>query len=85
MSTKLSGGGITEAAVSSGITVNGQIIGDKQIPPDGVINTYFSRFGILHQALGVRLEVSTQDIAVFQDRKWIKIAWSEAASLKGTK
>lgn len=79
------GGGLTEAAVSSGITVNGQIIGDKQVPPDGVINTYFSRFGILHQTLGVKLEVSTQDISVFQDGKWIKIQWSEAVSLKGTK
>lgn len=69
----------------SGIVVNGQVIGDKKIPPDGVINTYFSRFGILHQALGVRLEVSTQDISVFQSGKWIKILWSEAASLKGTK
>ncbi|XP_075870501.1 inter-alpha-trypsin inhibitor heavy chain H3-like isoform X2 [Nelusetta ayraudi] len=67
----------------SGIVVNGQVIGDKKIPPNGVINTYFSRFGILHQALGVRLEVSTQDISVFQDGKWIKILWSEAASLKG--
>lgn len=82
---KQSWGGLTETAVSSGIVVNGQVIGDKKIPPNGVINTYFSRFGILHQALGVRLEVSTQDISVFQDGKWIKILWSEAASLKGTK
>lgn len=81
----LSGGGLTEASVSSGIMVNGQVIGDKQIPPNGVINTYFSRFGILHQALGVRMEVSTHDISVFQNGKWIKILWSEAASLKGTK
>uniref|UniRef100_A0A667YT57 Inter-alpha-trypsin inhibitor heavy chain 3 n=1 Tax=Myripristis murdjan TaxID=586833 RepID=A0A667YT57_9TELE len=31
---------------TSGILVNGQTIGDKKIPPDGKINTYFGRFGI---------------------------------------
>ncbi|XP_045931307.1 inter-alpha-trypsin inhibitor heavy chain H3-like isoform X1 [Micropterus dolomieu] len=67
----------------SGILVNGQIIGDKKIPPDGKINTYFWRFGIVHQTLGVRLEVSTQDISVFQDGKLVKLLWSDAASLKG--
>lgn len=80
---------VTEAHVAvfffSGILVNGQIIGDKKLPPDGVINTYFYRFGITHQTLGVRLEVSTEAISLFQDGKWIKLLWSEAASLKGPK
>ncbi|KAG7229604.1 hypothetical protein INR49_012643 [Caranx melampygus] len=67
----------------SGILVNGQIIGDKKIPPDGKINTYFWRFGIIHRTLGVRLEVSTQDISVFQDGQRIKLLWSDTASLKG--
>ncbi|XP_070759052.1 inter-alpha-trypsin inhibitor heavy chain H3-like [Enoplosus armatus] len=66
----------------SGILVNGQIIGDKKIPPDGKINTYFWRFGIVHQTLGVRLEVSTQDILVFQDGQRGKLLWSDVASLK---
>uniref|UniRef100_A0A4W6FCP5 Inter-alpha-trypsin inhibitor heavy chain H3 n=1 Tax=Lates calcarifer TaxID=8187 RepID=A0A4W6FCP5_LATCA len=57
----------------SGILVNGQIIGDKKIPPDGKINTYFWRFGIIHQTLGVRLEVSTREISVFQDGKRVKL------------
>uniref|UniRef100_A0A669ENZ8 Inter-alpha-trypsin inhibitor heavy chain H3 n=1 Tax=Oreochromis niloticus TaxID=8128 RepID=A0A669ENZ8_ORENI len=52
---------------NSGILVNGEIIGDKKTPPDGKINTYFWRFGIVHQTLGVRLEVSTEDISLFQD------------------
>uniref|UniRef100_A0A669F0Z6 Inter-alpha-trypsin inhibitor heavy chain H3 n=1 Tax=Oreochromis niloticus TaxID=8128 RepID=A0A669F0Z6_ORENI len=43
---------------NSGILVNGEIIGDKKTPPDGKINTYFWRFGIVHQTLGVRLEVT---------------------------
>uniref|UniRef100_A0A8D0D1G6 Inter-alpha-trypsin inhibitor heavy chain H3 n=1 Tax=Sander lucioperca TaxID=283035 RepID=A0A8D0D1G6_SANLU len=66
-----------------GILVNGQIIGDKKIAPDGKINTYFWRFGIIHQTLGVRLEVSTQDISVLQDGKWVKLLWSDTASVKG--
>ncbi|XP_027135467.1 inter-alpha-trypsin inhibitor heavy chain H3a [Larimichthys crocea] len=68
---------------NSGILVNGQIIGDKKIPPDGKINTYFWRFGIVHQTLGVRLEVDTQVISVFQDGKRFKLLWSDSASLKG--
>uniref|UniRef100_UPI003AAD0594 inter-alpha-trypsin inhibitor heavy chain H3-like isoform X1 n=2 Tax=Centroberyx gerrardi TaxID=166262 RepID=UPI003AAD0594 len=68
---------------TSGILVNGQIIGKKKVAPDGKINTYFGRFGIVHQTLGVRLEVTTQDISVSQDGKQVKLLWSDAASLKG--
>uniref|UniRef100_A0A8C7WC66 Inter-alpha-trypsin inhibitor heavy chain H3 n=1 Tax=Oncorhynchus mykiss TaxID=8022 RepID=A0A8C7WC66_ONCMY len=46
----------------AGILVNGQTIGDKKVAPDGKVNTYFGRFGIVHQGLGVRLEVTTHDI-----------------------
>ncbi|KAM4524043.1 inter-alpha-trypsin inhibitor heavy chain H3-like isoform 2-T5 [Odontesthes bonariensis] len=67
----------------SGILVNGQIIGDKKIPPNGRINTYFCRFGIVHQTLGFRLEVSTEDISVFQGGKQIKLLWSDTSSIKG--
>uniref|UniRef100_A0A667YZV4 Inter-alpha-trypsin inhibitor heavy chain H3 n=1 Tax=Myripristis murdjan TaxID=586833 RepID=A0A667YZV4_9TELE len=58
---------------TSGILVNGQTIGDKKIPPDGKINTYFGRFGIVHQSLGVRLDVTTKDILVSQDGKRVKM------------
>ncbi|XP_041638338.1 inter-alpha-trypsin inhibitor heavy chain H3-like [Cheilinus undulatus] len=69
--------------LKQGILVNGQIIGDKMLPPDGKINTYFWRFGIIHQTLGVRLMVSTQDISVFQDGQLVKLQWSDSSSLKG--
>uniref|UniRef100_A0A667YP02 Inter-alpha-trypsin inhibitor heavy chain H3 n=1 Tax=Myripristis murdjan TaxID=586833 RepID=A0A667YP02_9TELE len=59
--------------LTSGILVNGQTIGDKKIPPDGKINTYFGRFGIVHQSLGVRLDVTTKDILVSQDGKRVKM------------
>uniref|UniRef100_A0A4W5NR70 Inter-alpha-trypsin inhibitor heavy chain H3 n=1 Tax=Hucho hucho TaxID=62062 RepID=A0A4W5NR70_9TELE len=68
----------------TGILVNGQTIGDKKVAPDGKVNTYFGRFGIVHQGLGVRLEVTTRDITVSQDGKQAKLFWSDSASLKGT-
>lgn len=66
----------------SGFFVNGQIIGKKKLVPDGDINTYFGRLGITHQKLGVRLDVSTQDILVFHDGKQVKLVWSDTASIK---
>uniref|UniRef100_A0A096LWR8 Inter-alpha-trypsin inhibitor heavy chain H3 n=1 Tax=Poecilia formosa TaxID=48698 RepID=A0A096LWR8_POEFO len=67
----------------AGVFVNGQIIGDKKIPPDGKINTYFWRFGIVHQTLGVSLLVTTQYISVSQDGKDAKLLWTDTGSLKG--
>lgn len=68
----------------SGFVVNGQIIGKKKVVPDGKVNTYFGRLGIIHEKLGVRLDVSTEDISVFYDGKWVKLLWSDAASVKET-
>lgn len=68
----------------SGLLVNGQTIGDKKVAPDGKVNTYFGRFGIVHQKLGLRLEVTTQDITVSQDGKNVKLLWSDTATIKGT-
>lgn len=68
-----------------GFVVNGEITGKKKVFRDGNIHTYFGRFGITHQKLGVRLEVSTQDISVFHDGKQFKLLWSDAASIKETK
>ncbi|XP_071351222.1 inter-alpha-trypsin inhibitor heavy chain H3-like [Trachinotus anak] len=66
----------------SGFVVNGQIIGKKKVVPDGNVNTYFGRFGISHKKLGVRLEMSTQDISVLHDGKQVKLLWSDTASIK---
>uniref|UniRef100_A0A8C7ZFC1 Inter-alpha-trypsin inhibitor heavy chain H3 n=1 Tax=Oryzias sinensis TaxID=183150 RepID=A0A8C7ZFC1_9TELE len=66
--------------LESGILVNGEVIGDKQIPPDGKINTYFWRFGIIHKTLRVRLEVSTEEISVFQEEKLVKLLWSDTVT-----
>ena len=53
--------------------------------PGEKINTYFGRFGIVHPGLGLRLEVTTQDITVSQNSKQTKLLWSDTASVKGPK
>ncbi|CAL8338278.1 unnamed protein product [Lota lota] len=68
---------------SIGLLVNGQTIGDKMVAPDGKINTYFGRLGVVHQTLGVRLEVTTEYITLSQDRQQVKLLWSDQSSLKG--
>lgn len=70
---------------ATGFVVNGQFIGKKTLAPDGNTNTYFGSFGISHQKLGVRLEVSTQDISVLHDGKHVKLLWSDTTSINETK
>lgn len=71
--------------IFSGFVVNGEIVGKKKIHPDANVNTYFGRLGISHEKLGVRLEVSTQEITVLHEGNTVKLLWSDAASLKDTK
>ncbi|XP_035799325.2 inter-alpha-trypsin inhibitor heavy chain H3-like isoform X2 [Amphiprion ocellaris] len=68
----------------SGFVVNGQLIAKKRFLLNGKSNTYFGRFGITHQKLDVRLDVSTQDISVFHNGKQVTLQWSDTASLKET-
>ena len=69
----------------TGFLVNGEIVGKKKAALDGKTNTYFGRFGIIHRTLGVRLEVTTEDISVSQDGKCVKLLWSDTAALHGPK
>uniref|UniRef100_A0A8C4NTK8 Inter-alpha-trypsin inhibitor heavy chain H3 n=1 Tax=Dicentrarchus labrax TaxID=13489 RepID=A0A8C4NTK8_DICLA len=68
----------------SGFVVNGQIIGKKKVVQDANTNTYFGRLGIIHQKLGVRLEVSTQDISVFHDGKHVDFSLTKNCCLTVT-
>lgn len=68
----------------SGFKVNGQIIGKQTAAPASKTNTYFGRLGIVHQRLGVRLEVSTEDISVFHEGKQVKLLWSDTTSIRET-
>ena len=65
--------------------MNGETIGDKKVDPGSKVNTYFGRFGIVHQNLGIRLVVSTKEISVTQDSRMLKLQWSHTASVKGAK
>lgn len=69
--------------VFSGITVNGQIIGEKR-PVQGVkMHTYFGRFGIAVEQLGIRLMVSTKEISVSEKGKQTQFFWSTTRTVKG--
>ncbi|KAL7837185.1 hypothetical protein SRHO_G00268960 [Serrasalmus rhombeus] len=67
----------------TGTVVNGQTIGDKKVDPASKENTYFGRFGIIHEKFGIRLMVSTQEILVFEHGKQTKLFWSDNTSVKG--
>lgn len=75
----------SKLSLLSGFAVNGQIIGKKKVVQDGNTNTYFGRFGIVHQKLRLRLEVSTQEIFVFHEEKQIKLLWSDTDSVREMK
>lgn len=67
----------------SGFVVNGLIIGKKVAGDEGNMKTYFGQIGITHESLGVRIEVSPQDITVTQDGEQTQLLWSNATSVKG--
>ncbi|MBN3311838.1 ITIH3 inhibitor, partial [Atractosteus spatula] len=66
----------------TGITVNGQTIGDKKVVPSTKVNTYFGRFGIVSRSLGIKVDVTTQAIRVFHNGKEVVFSWSDTVSLK---
>jgi len=65
--------------------VNGQTIGDKKVIPGEKVNTYFGRFGIVHEKFGIRLTVSTKEISVSDEGKQAKFFWTDTATVKGPK
>ncbi|XP_051957376.1 inter-alpha-trypsin inhibitor heavy chain H3a [Xyrauchen texanus] len=67
----------------TGIVVNGQTIGDKKVIPGKKVNTYFGRFGIIHEMFGIRLMVSTKEISVSEAGKQAKFFWTDTATIKG--
>uniref|UniRef100_A0A9J8AR20 Inter-alpha-trypsin inhibitor heavy chain H3 n=1 Tax=Cyprinus carpio carpio TaxID=630221 RepID=A0A9J8AR20_CYPCA len=67
----------------TGIVVNGQTIGDKKVIPGNKMQTYFGRFGIVHEKFGIRLMVSTKEILVSEKGKQAKFFWTDTAKVKG--
>lgn len=66
----------------TGITVNGQTIGDKKIDPNKKLNTYFGRFGIVNEKLGLKLEVTTRSIEITSGKEKMAFTWSDTVSMK---
>ncbi|KAJ0023363.1 hypothetical protein NQD34_003262 [Periophthalmus magnuspinnatus] len=66
----------------SGFVVNGEIIGKNVAGDEANMKTYFGRFGITHSSLGIKLEVSTQSIAVTQDGERVHLLWSNTTRVK---
>ncbi|TSV54873.1 Inter-alpha-trypsin inhibitor heavy chain H3 [Bagarius yarrelli] len=67
----------------TGITVNGQTIGDKKTDPEHVMSSYFGSFGIVHAKFGLKLVVTTRDIMVSEKGKQAKFFWSDNTIIKG--
>ncbi|XP_051528127.1 inter-alpha-trypsin inhibitor heavy chain H3-like [Myxocyprinus asiaticus] len=67
----------------TGIVVNGQTIGDKKVILGKKVNTYFGRFGIVHEMFGIRLTVSTKEVSVSEAGKQAKFFWTDTATIKG--
>uniref|UniRef100_A0A8C6UJY6 Inter-alpha-trypsin inhibitor heavy chain H3 n=1 Tax=Neogobius melanostomus TaxID=47308 RepID=A0A8C6UJY6_9GOBI len=67
----------------SGFVVNGEIIGKTVAGDEAHMKTYFGRFGITHDSLGLRLEVSTQDIILTQDDgEHVRLLWSNTTTVQ---
>ncbi|KAI7795402.1 putative inter-alpha-trypsin inhibitor heavy chain H3-like, partial [Triplophysa rosa] len=67
----------------TGVTANGQIIGEKRPVPGVKMHTYFGRFGIVHEQLGIRLMVSTKEISLSEKGKQTQLFWSTTRTVKG--
>ncbi|XP_068951511.1 inter-alpha-trypsin inhibitor heavy chain H1-like isoform X2 [Petaurus breviceps papuanus] len=66
----------------TGITVNGQLIGDKNHGNGKNRNTYFGRLGIMNQKTGFTLEVTPQNITLLPGMKGPVFSWMDQVTLR---
>ncbi|XP_027693036.1 inter-alpha-trypsin inhibitor heavy chain H1 isoform X1 [Vombatus ursinus] len=66
----------------TGITVNGQLIGDKNHGNGKNKNTYFGRLGIMNQKTGFTLEVTPQNITLHSGMKGPVFSWLDQVTLR---
>ncbi|XP_038668460.1 inter-alpha-trypsin inhibitor heavy chain H3-like isoform X2 [Scyliorhinus canicula] len=66
---------------STDFVVNGQLIGVKETENNKKIKTYFGKFGIVNNKMDVKVEVSTQMIAVSYGEDKVSFSWSTTTSL----
>ncbi|XP_072506045.1 inter-alpha-trypsin inhibitor heavy chain H1 [Notamacropus eugenii] len=66
----------------TGITVNGQLIGDKNHENGKNKNTYFGRLGIMNRKTGFTLEVTPQNITLRLGMKGPIFSWLDQVTLR---
>lgn len=62
-----------------GVVVNGKLIAGKQMK-DNKLNTYFGTISIYYRPLGVRVDVSTEQITVIDGEDNHAISWTPATN-----
>lgn len=61
---------------TTGIIINGKLIGDKTSSSDaGSQNTYFGTIGIVISPLDLRIEITTEEIILQNGRKQSSFKW----------
>nr|XP_033782443.1 LOW QUALITY PROTEIN: inter-alpha-trypsin inhibitor heavy chain H3-like [Geotrypetes seraphini] len=67
----------------TGITVNGQLIGDKSVDNMAKIpNTYFGKIGIVYKELDLKIEVTPQMVTVLNGQEMSVFSWLDTLTLK---
>ncbi|XP_048462661.1 inter-alpha-trypsin inhibitor heavy chain H3-like [Rhincodon typus] len=64
-----------------GFVVNGQLIGVKEVKDNKKMKTYFGKLGIANNKMDVKVEISTEIIAINHGDDEITFPWSETVSL----
>ncbi|XP_051483169.1 inter-alpha-trypsin inhibitor heavy chain H3-like isoform X3 [Apus apus] len=68
---------------TSGITVNGELIGDKRPNNDAKIqNTYFGRLGIANKHLDLKLTVTPEKITIQNGKEKTSFTWLDSVTLQ---
>ncbi|CAM9360821.1 unnamed protein product [Bubo scandiacus] len=67
----------------TGITVNGELIGDKRVNSDAKIqNTYFGKIGIANKHLDLRLTVTPEKITIQNGNEKTGFTWLDSVTLQ---
>ncbi|NXP35308.1 ITIH3 inhibitor, partial [Leiothrix lutea] len=67
----------------TGITVNGELIGDKRANNDAKIqNSYFGKLGIANKLLGVKLTVTPETITIQNGEEKTGFTWLDSVTLQ---
>ncbi|XP_008578295.1 PREDICTED: inter-alpha-trypsin inhibitor heavy chain H3 isoform X2 [Galeopterus variegatus] len=66
----------------TGLTVNGQVIGDKKGSPDSkTIKTYFGKLGVTNTQMDLRIEVATEKITLWNGAAQSTFSWLDTVTV----